>query len=229
MGTNGFVRARRRRMNRLGNQFLARSTLAVNQHRGAGRRHLSHQIEHREHFFALPDDVRKVVALLQGALELDILFTQAPALDGLCHLDEQFVVGPRLGDVIQRAAFERRPGHIDGAVGRDQHDGKIRIAAANFAQQVESVAVGEADVEEDQVERNFLEHGEARFARFGARGRVAFRIQQKFQALTNFGFVVDNQDGALRHERLSGPPEIPAGTMCLCPAWSAHPLFRRVP
>ena len=153
-------------MNRLGDQFLARSAFAVNQHGRARRRHLADQVEHGQHLVALADDVGKVVALLQGALELDVFFAQAAAFDGLRHLHEQFVVGPRLGDVILRAALERGPRHVDRAVGGDQDDGKIRIAPADFAQQVEAVAVGKADVEQEKIERFFLEQREARLRPF---------------------------------------------------------------
>src|SRR5579862_5097633 len=103
-------------MNRLGDQFLARPALTMNQHRRSRWRHLCDQVEYGEHLLAFPDDVWKVVPLLQRALELDILLTQPAPLDGLRHLDEQFVVGPRLGDVILRAAFKSGPGHINGAV-----------------------------------------------------------------------------------------------------------------
>ena len=109
---------------------------------------MADQVEHGEHLVTLADDVGKVVALLQSALELDIFLAQAVALDGMGDLDEQFVIGPRLGDVVLRAALERGPRHVDGTVGCDQYDGEMRVAPADFAQQVESVAVGETDVKQ---------------------------------------------------------------------------------
>ena len=74
----------------------------------ARRRNLRHQVEQRQDFFALADDVREVVALLQRALQLNVFFAQAAAFDGQRDLRQQFVVRPRLGDVILRAVFERR-------------------------------------------------------------------------------------------------------------------------
>ncbi len=171
----------------------------------------------------------KVVALLERALELQVFFAQSAAFDGLRDLHEQFVVGPRLGDVILRAALKRGARHVDRAVSGNQHDGKIRIAPPDFAQQVEAVAVGQADVQQQEIEGLFVEQRQARFAGLRARRGVAFRIEQEFQALADFEFVVDDQDQAFRHEPLSAPQGIRAGMTFLCPPSSARPLFRRAP
>ena len=148
-------------MNRLGDQFLAGAALAGDQHGRARGRDLRDQVEHGENPFALADDVREIVALLQGALELHVFFAQAPAFDGQRHLRQQLVVGPRLGDVVVRAALERRARHVDRAVGGDQHDRKAGIALVNFAQQFEAVAVGQADVEQQQIEGLLLQARQA--------------------------------------------------------------------
>ena len=66
------------------------------------------------------------------------------------------------------------------------------IAPADFAQQFEPVAVGKAHVEQKEVKGIFLEHGEAALAGFGAHRRIALGAEEKFQALANFGFVVDD-------------------------------------
>ncbi len=168
-GHKGLVRARGCGVNRLGDEFLARSAFAVDQHGRARWRHLADQVEHGEHLVAFADDVGKVVALLQRALELDVFFAQAAAFDGLRDLHEQFIVGPRFGDVVLRAALERGPRHVDRAVGRDQDDGKMRVAPVDFAQQIEAIAVGQADVEQEKIERFFFKQRQAGFAGFGAR------------------------------------------------------------
>ena len=69
-------------MDRLGDDFFTRSAFAADQYGGAGGRDLSDQIEDGLHLVALADNVRKIVALLQGALELDVFIAQAAALDG---------------------------------------------------------------------------------------------------------------------------------------------------
>src|SRR5258708_32188922 len=115
-------------MNRLGDELLACAALSVDQHSRTRGRHLADEIEYRKHFFALADNIGKVVALLQSALELNVFLAQAAAFDSVRDLDEQFVVGPRLGDVIQRAALEGGPRQADRAMRRDQTDGEVWFA-----------------------------------------------------------------------------------------------------
>src|SRR5207253_7410186 len=59
-----------------------------------------------------------------------------------------------------------------------------------------------------------FELGEPGFRGFGAGYAVAFAFQQNLQAFSNLGFVVDDEDGALRHGRLSWPRGTPRGTKC---------------
>ena len=47
-------------------------------------------------------------------------------------LGEKLVVGPGLGDVVHGTTLEGGASHIDGAVGGDEHDGKMGIAAVDF-------------------------------------------------------------------------------------------------
>ncbi len=70
----GLVAARRVGVQRLGDQLLAGSAFALDEHGGAAGRDLRHQVEDAQHRLALADDVFKVIALLQGALELDVFF-----------------------------------------------------------------------------------------------------------------------------------------------------------
>ncbi len=144
-------------------------------------------------------------------------------------LDEQFVVGPRLGDVIQRAALEGGPRHVDRAIRRDQNYGEVRVAPPDFTQQVESIAIGEADVKQKQIERFLLEKSKPCFAGFRAASGVTLGREQQLQSFANFRFVVDDEDGALRHEPLSAQQGIPAGRTCLYPEWSERQLSRNVP
>ena len=68
------VAARGIQMNRLGDQFLARPALALQQHRRAAGRDLRDQIENLKHGLALAHDVFKVVALLERAFQLNVFF-----------------------------------------------------------------------------------------------------------------------------------------------------------
>src|SRR5256884_3643609 len=93
-----------------------------------------------------------------------------------------------------------------------KYDREVRIAAANFLEHVQAVAVGQAEVQQQKVEGMLFELGEPGFRGFGAGYAVAFAFQQNLQAFSNLGFVVDDEDGALRHGRLSWPRGTPRGT-----------------
>src|ERR1700676_4325810 len=198
-GHKGFVRARRGRMDGLGDQFFAGAALAADENRGTRWSDLRDEVEQRQHLLALADDAGKIEALFERALELHVFFAQAAGLHSLRHLREEFVVGPGLGDVVHGAALEGSAGHVNRAVSGDKDDGQIRIAAADFLQQIEAVTVWKAYIEQQQIERAFFELGQARFAGSGAGDTIAFAGEQELQALAYFRFVVDHKDRALMH------------------------------
>ena len=186
-------------MNCFGDELFAGAAFSADEHRGARRRDLGDQVKKRKHFFAFADDVGEIEALFKRALELDVFFAEMAGFDGLRHLREEFVVGPRLGDVVERATLERGASHFNGTVGGDEDDREARITLANFAQQFEAIAIGQADVEQHQVERMFSEFGEAGFAGLRAGNAVAFAGEQKLEAFANFRLVVNYQDRTFRH------------------------------
>ncbi len=190
-------------VNGFGNEFLAGTAFAADEDGGARRRDLCHQVEQDMHFVALANDAGKIEALLQGALELHVLIAQATGLNGLRHLREQLVVGPRLGDVVHRAVLERGARHLNGTERGDQNHGKLRITPADFFQHVQAIAVRQAYVEQKKIKRMFFELGEAGFSGFGAGDAIAFAPEQELKTLADFGFVVNYEDGALRHGPLS--------------------------
>ena len=173
-------------MNRLGDELFTGSAFAADQNRGARRCHLRNKIEQRQHLVALADDVGKIEALLQRALELHVFIAQPPRFDGLRDLREQFIVGPRLRDVVHRAALERGARHVDRSVSGDENDGKLRIAQTNFSQQIEPVAIGQTYIEQQQVERMLFQLREAAGAGIGAGDAVTFAGQQHFKAFADF-------------------------------------------
>src|SRR6266849_4304053 len=175
-GHKGFVGASGGGVNRLGDELLARTALAANEDGGARRSHLGNEVQERLHLVALADDAGKTETLLEGALELDVFVAKAARLHSLSDLRQKFVVGPRLGDVIHRAVFERGPRHFNRAVGGNEHDGKLRIAAVNLFQDVQTVAVRQADVQQQEIERMLFELGKAGFAGLRAGDAVTFAL-----------------------------------------------------
>ena len=80
-------------MNRVGDQLLAGSGFAAQQHRRIGPRDLGNLLVHLAHRAAGADEVREIVALLEFLPEMGVLVDQALllGLDQPMHLD-------RLGD-----------------------------------------------------------------------------------------------------------------------------------
>ena len=63
-------------MDRIGNQFLAGSILALDEDIGLAGRHAFNQIEQLLHLLALADDVLKLVPVLQLRFELLVFVHQ---------------------------------------------------------------------------------------------------------------------------------------------------------
>ena len=183
-------------MNRFGDQLLAGAGLSGDKNRRAAGGYLRHQVEQPQHALALADDVGEAVALLQGALELLILPLQPVAGNHAGDFDEQLLVIPGLGEIIVGAGFEGVHRGFDRTVGGDQKDGSLRVALADFAQHFHSGAVRHHQVKQDQVVALRIQRAQA----FGGVLRqvyaVAFQSQQRFQAFTDIGFIVDDQDVA---------------------------------
>ena len=99
--TNGFCARRTAVMDRRGDEFLSRSRLAADQHRGiAGRDLVDFEVDFA-HGVRVADDVLRPELLLQGAAEPQILGFQVLPLEGLdaARLD---VVGDHAGHDPQR-------------------------------------------------------------------------------------------------------------------------------
>src|SRR5713226_2127874 len=93
-------------MNRLRDEFLSRTALALDQNGGTARSNLGDEVEEAEHRLALADDIFKVVALLEGALELDDLLLGTMPGDGGADVGEQLFVVPRLLDEVLRTGTD---------------------------------------------------------------------------------------------------------------------------
>ncbi len=121
-GHKWLVAARRVGVNGLGDKFLAGSAFALDQNRGAAGRHLRNKVKDAQHDFAFADNVGEVVALLERALELQVLFFGTIARDGRANVGQQLFVVPRLLDEVLSAGANRFDDVVDGAVGRDHDD-----------------------------------------------------------------------------------------------------------
>ncbi len=113
---------------------------------------------------ALAHDVGEVVALLEGALELQVLFFGAMAGDGGADVGQQLLVVPGLLDEVFRAGADGFDDVVHGAVGGDHDDRQLRLAFLDLGQQLQAALAGQGQVEQHQVEVFLLQNAQALFA-----------------------------------------------------------------
>ncbi len=161
-------------MNRFGDQFFSGPALALQQHRRAAGRNLRHQVENLQHRLAFADDVFEVVTLLEGTLQLNVFFFRAVPCDRGAYVRQQLLVVPWLLNKIRRARLHRPHRIFDRAIGGNHDHAKARGPAPKFGQDVEPVAVGESQVQKDEIERVFSDPIQSLLAGRGRLDVIAF-------------------------------------------------------
>ena len=193
-GNKRLVFARRVGVDGFGDQLLAGSALALNQNGGAAGRNLSYEVEDLEHDFAFAYDVLEVIALLEGALELEVFFLGLAAGDGGADVGEQLFVVPGLLDKVLGAGADRIDDVVDGAVGGNHDDRQFGMALFDDGQQLQAALSGQRQIEQQQVEALLLQRAQSLFAIDGHGDRVAFQREQHLQRLADGRLVVNDQD-----------------------------------
>ena len=143
---------------------------------------------------ALAHDVGEVVALLEGALELQVLFFGAVARNGGADVGQQLFVVPRLLDEVFRAGADGLDHVVDGAVGGDHDDRRLRLALVDLRQQLKAALAGQRKIEQHQVEVLQFQNAQPLLAVGGHLYRVALEREQHLERLADARFVVDDQD-----------------------------------
>ena len=151
-GDEGLVAAGRVGVDGLGDELLAGAAFALDENGGAAGRDLGNEIEDLEHDLAFADDVGEVVALLEGALELEIFFFGPVAGDGGADVGQQLFVVPGLLDEVFSAGADGFDDVVHGAVGGDHDDRQLGLALLDLRQQLEAALAGQGEVEQDQIE-----------------------------------------------------------------------------
>ena len=94
-------------MQRFGDDLLAGTAFALQQHGGAAIGNLGDEVKNFQHRLALADDVFEIVALFKGALELDVLFfPRGASLYGGTEHQQEVFVGSR---GFPEQSWQRRP------------------------------------------------------------------------------------------------------------------------
>ena len=192
--TAEFVFARRVGVDRFRDQFLAGAAFALNQNCGTAGRDLGYEVEDLEHDLALADDVGEVIALLESALELEVLLLGAMASDGGANVGQQLFVVPGLLNEVFRAGADRVHDIVHGAVGGNHDDRQIGMALLDLREQFEAALAGQSQVQQQQVEAVLIENLQPLFAVGGQGDGIALQGEQHFERLADGGLVVDDQN-----------------------------------
>jgi hypothetical protein len=183
-------RARRVVVDRARHQLLAGAGLAGDEHRRVRSRGAADQLPDRQHRRRRADQARARRRRRRGGRRLRQPALRDRALDG----GEQRREVERLGQIVEGAVAHGADGALRVAVrGRDDHRHVLLLPGADLAQELEPVAVAQADVEQDAV-------GRARgqlAARLGEAGRrrrgEAEPLDRADEPFTHAGLVLDDE------------------------------------
>ena len=228
-GDEGLVAARGVGVDGLGDELFAGAAFALDEDGGAAGRDLGDEVEEAEHGLAFADDVLEVVALLEGALELDDLFFGLVAGDGGADVGEELFVVPGLLDEVFGAGADGVDDVADGAVGGDHDDRQLGLHLDDAGQEVDAGLAGKGEVEQEEVVLRCARAGRGRMGRRRRqRDGEAFEGEQGFERLADGGFVVDDEDawtravagGTVELQSL-GVSSVVSDMYCLPAQWSA--------
>ena len=202
-----FVSPRAFEMDGFRHKLLACATLPLDEDRTAARRHLANDVEHSKYLLALTDNIVVAEALLQRAAKLHVFAQQLALLDRVGSDDDQLLIVPRLCDVIEGSFFGCRNGSFHSADCSNNNDRQGRIDPLDLLLYFHAGLSRQHQVEQNGVIRIFFNFFQALFA---VRGRIcgkALRVQQQFNAFSDFLLIVNDEDHSFssRHSLVSLP------------------------
>jgi hypothetical protein len=95
---------------------------------------------------------------------------------------------------VEGADLDRGDGVVERVVGRDDDHGQARIGLADGAQKIEAFAVGQAQVEQQDVEIAFRDQLQSLFSGKGGDGGVTAAFENRGERRLNIALVIDNSD-----------------------------------
>ncbi len=147
-------------------EFLAGAGLAIDEHAAVGGRHEANLLAQRLDRHAFTGEHSANAEL---ALEFEVLVAKAAGFDGILEDDQGAIERERLFEKVVCAELGGFDGGFDGAVAGDDDDfGPLfRSECMNVGENVEAVAIGEPDIEQDDVVGRVLDEHQG----FGRGGR----------------------------------------------------------
>ena len=178
-------------MQGMGDQLLAGTRFAVDQHGDVGMAEAADGAEYLLHRRRLADDLRRARLVRRQLQALLLLGVLVGALDQ----GDRLVDVERLGQVFEGAALVG--GHRAVEVGMRGHDDhrQARMQFADLRQQVEAAGAGHADIGDDHVRLLPAEAADHAVGAVEAHRGHAFLLQGLFQYPADGAVVVDDPDG----------------------------------
>src|SRR6185437_10817556 len=154
-------------VNRARRQLFAGPGLARNQNRARRARDGLEQVKQVPHRVAASDETVDAVALFELGSQIGVLRAKAPLFErGVQHV-QQRVELKRLGDEVGGALFDRVDGVLYRAEAGDDDRDDVRVALERGVQDGAAVDAGQAEVGDDDIEREVGEPREGLFAAGG--------------------------------------------------------------
>ncbi len=193
----GRLRPRRRQVNRLGDELLARPALARDEHTRLARAHLRDEVQHRLHLRVARHDVAEGVAFAEPVAQPLRLLQQLRLLHRALDDRAERPGVQRLEEVVLRPLSHRVHGARDGAERRHHDEHRPRSRRPRLLHERDSVQAGHLEVREDYIGAELLQLPESLEPVGGRLGRVALFVENLAQRRAGVRLVVDDEDPAL--------------------------------
>ena len=186
-------------MNGSGDEFLADTALAGDEHGGVGRRRPADRRHHLLEPAAVADHL---MADLDGALERPVLVPEAGLLEGVLNRHAQPVGAlERLLEKVERALPDRLDRRARRPVRGDHHDRQRVVHGMQTRQDVEAVHARHLHVEQHQVGRFPFDQREPFLAGRGSGDVVAVVLERHPQRFADPCVIVDDEYAWLGHSQ----------------------------
>ena len=194
------------RVDRARDELLARPALPLDEDRRPRGTRQADEVEDLPHRLGLSDDPAQSVLARELLLQAPVLLRQAPRLRPLADRHQDFLVLEGLGDVVERPLAHGLDRALDRRVRGHDHDDRVRVPAADLAQDLEAGTVGKHEVEEDDVEGIGLEELER--LRRVRRGRdvPGLPLEEALEHVADDLLVVHDEDPERSAHERSLPP-----------------------
>jgi hypothetical protein len=179
---------------RLGDELLARAALARDEDRRAGRGRLADRLENPLHLRGAPDELAHAARRVELGPQGAVLGDEAALLERLLDDVDDLLVPEGLRDVMEGSLAHRGDRALDRRVRRHDDDGDLRMARLDVGEDLESRAIREHEIQEQDVDLVLLQAGKPVRRRRGLAGRVTRLREDGAEDIADDGLVVEDED-----------------------------------